>query len=112
MSRRKVLTWFLAGLPIALIGCIFFYVYIPNSAGFEAAAIAVRELPDVRSRVGEVQNVRVLPFRPFRERFVGSQRHVLLSLAVRGDRGEIKIRIRMIRRHNQWDIDYWRVLDS
>ena len=111
MNPRRVFEWFLAGVPIALIGMAAFYVYIPNSAGFEAAEHAVGDLPAIRSRVGTVEDIRVLPFRPFRESFSGSQRDVLLSLGVRGNQGEVKIRIRMINEDNAWKIDYWYFLD-
>lgn len=111
MKRRQFVNWLLAGVPIALVGYMLVYLYIPNSEGFEAAEHAVRQLPDVRLRVGEVREVRVAPFGPFRERFVGSQRHVLLSLQVRGDRGEARIRIWMIRRDKVWTIDSWEFRD-
>jgi hypothetical protein len=111
-NRWKVFRGYLIALPIVLaIGALLYYVYIPNSAGFEAARSVVTDLPDVRSRVGQVQRVTVLPFRPFRERFVGSDRFVLLSLGVRGDRGQIKVRIRMVRSNDKWRVDYWNIVD-
>jgi hypothetical protein len=105
MTRRQLATWFLAGLPIALTGYAFFYFYIPNSEGYQAAVVAVRASPDVRSRVGEVQEVRRSPFGLFREQFAGSQRRVVLSLSVRGDRGESRIRIWMIERDKNWAVE-------
>ncbi len=111
MTRRQVLTGFLTGLPIVLMGYVFFFFYIPRSEGFEAAAIAVRELPDVRSRVGEVQEVGRSPFGLFKENFAGSQRRVVLSLFIRGDRGKAKIRIWMIKRERKWAVEYWEFRD-
>ena len=106
MTPRRIANWFLAGLPIALMGYTFLFFYIPNSEGYKAAVIAVRVSPDVQSRLGEVQDVGRSPFGLFREQFAGSQRRVVLSLNVRGDRGETRIRIWMIMRDNEWTIDH------
>jgi hypothetical protein len=112
VNWKKVLRGYLIALPIVLvIGVLLYYVYIPNSAGFDAARSAVADLPGVRSQVGQVQQVTVLPFRAFRERFVGSQRMVLLSLGVRGDGGQMKVRIRMVRSDDRWRVDYWERFD-
>jgi hypothetical protein len=105
MTRRQVVTWFLAGLPIALVGYAFLFFYIPNSEGYQAAVIAIRASPDVRLRVGEVDEVGRSPFGLFREQFAGSQRRVILALRVRGDRGESRIRIWMIKRDQNWAVE-------
>jgi hypothetical protein len=92
-------------------GYAFFFLYIPNSEGYMAAVSAVRALPDVRSRVGEVREVGRSPFGLFREQFAGSQRRVVLSLNVRGDRGKSTIRIWMIKRDHEWTVDQMEFLD-
>jgi hypothetical protein len=112
LNRRKTLRGSLLALPtVIVIGALFYYVYIPNSAGFDAARVAVTDHAGVQSQIGHVQQVTVLPFRPFRVRFVGSEQIVLLSLGVRGDRGEMKVRIRMVRSNDRWRVDYWKRLD-
>lgn len=108
---RWLRTWLLAGLPVAALGFGYCTLYIPNSAGFQAASAAVAKIPDVQARVGKVQGIEVLPFQPFRERFVGSERFVLLSLRVRGDAGEMKMRINLASRDGQWKVEDWQVLD-
>lgn len=105
MTRRQLVTWFLAGLPIALLGYAYFYFYIPNSEGYQAAVVAVRESPDARSRVGAVQEVGRSPFGLFREQFAGSQRRVVLSLSVRGDSVGTGIRIWMVKRDKKWAVE-------
>lgn len=115
MSRnfgwRKSVRAYILAIPIVIAVILaIFYVFIPNSAGFEAARSAVMSLPDVQAKVGRVREVAVLPFRPYRIRFAGSTRIEMLPLEVTGDSGKLKMLVRMKRTEGRWRVEYWKAI--
>jgi hypothetical protein len=108
--RKWVRVYVLAIPFVIVVSLLVFYVFIPNSTGFEAARSAVMRLPDVQAEVGRVRKVDVLPFRPYRIRFAGSTRIETLPLEVTGDSGKLKMLIRMIRTEDRWRVEYWETI--
>ena len=78
-------------LPVALAGCVVFYVGIyflgAQSDGYKFLDQTIRSAPNIRERVGNVQNVRLSFFGGYRDKTVGSKEWLTMTLNVRGQKG-------------------------
>ena len=74
-----------------IVGAAIFYVGIywlgAQSDGFKFLAQTIRSAPSIHERIGDVQTVRLSFFSGYRDKTIGSNEWLTMTLRVRGQKG-------------------------
>ena len=77
--------------PLVVVGVVIFYIGIylwgAQSDGYKFLAQTIRSAPSVHERMGDVQAVRLSFFGGYRDKTVGSNEWLTMTLRVRGQKG-------------------------
>lgn len=75
-----------------------------HSEGFHFLEGKIRTSQEIQSRVGIVQRVKLPVFGRFREKFVGSDKWVWMTVDVTGDKGTVTMRTALQKKNSVWKI--------
>jgi hypothetical protein len=75
-----------------------------QSEGFHFVEGKIRASQEIRSRVGIVQKITLPVFGKYREKFVGSDKWVWMTVDVAGDKGTVTLRTALQKENNIWKI--------
>lgn len=102
--RLKSRTWVMIAACFGVALCIGLRISALSSDGYQFLDQAIRRAPQVRARLGEVEAVRLSYFGKYRQRAVGADRWITLTLNVTGRKASATIRASAKRLNGNWSI--------
>ena len=94
--------------PLSVVVFIVFYfgVYFwgSQSDGFRFLDNAIRSSTEIHRRVGKVQSVRMNFWRGYQEKYIDSDKTVMMTLDVKGSNRAVRIRAVVKRINGVWSI--------
>ncbi|HEV7611865.1 MAG TPA: hypothetical protein VGO37_08330 [Steroidobacteraceae bacterium] len=75
-----------------------------HSEGFHFVEGKIRASQEIQNRVGIVQNITLPVSGKYREKFVGSDKWVWMTVDVAGDKGTVTLRTALQKENNIWRI--------
>lgn len=102
--KLKIRTWILGVVFFAVLLYVGVRVAAESSDGYKFLDQAIRGAPQVQSRLGQIESVKLSYIGSIRLRAVDSQRWVTLTLNVVGNKGAAKVVASAERRGGIWSV--------
>ncbi len=96
--------WLLVAIALGSVMWITAAFWGSHSEGFQFVVGKIRTSQAIRSRVGNVRKVYLPVFGHYREKFVGSDKWVRMTIGVQGDKSEVMVRTVLQKNNGIWTI--------
>lgn len=86
------------------------YVYASHSEAFEFAQEWILQSKKLETQIGQISNIRLVPFAGFNEKISGTSREVRMVIDATGPQGVVRVDLRLRKSGGTWAVTNYAIV--